>query len=166
MREHFAGAYLYNLAEWGTWGVMANPVDFRLRPSGLAFSMLAPVAGQSIVATRAQSNRLVVLKSGKGNNPKNTEYPTLAAVAARSGKQVQLAVLNRSFEGSETVQLEIPGATVVSADLYRLGPERLDANNEEKADLVRISKRALSSAEFSTLEIPARSLSRIVFTLK
>lgn len=167
MQSRFGGAYLFNLSQWGTWGMLRNSVDFRPRPAGLAFSLLSPFAGEVRVPVRVEGGATVMLTGGKGNNPARTQYRTLAVVGGSMGRgALQLAILNRSYDRSEKLKIEVRGRQVASADLQQLGPERLDAGNDDKPDNVVIRRRSLSGNELGLLDIPPRSLSRIVFTLR
>ncbi|MEW6676514.1 MAG: hypothetical protein AB1421_01205 [Pseudomonadota bacterium] len=166
MQEGFGGAYLFNLSQWGTWGVMANAVDFRLRPSGLAFSMISPLAGQTRLPLTIQGSETIELRSGKGNNPKGTRYPNLVAAATQQGNQWQVVILNRGYDQNKRLRLDTGGRGVRNATLYRLGPEPLTASNDQQADRVRIHQKTLQAKDMETLDIPARSLVRLVINLR
>lgn len=166
IQERFGGAYLYNLAEWGTWGVIGNPHDLRLRPSGLAFSLLSGMAGEFSLPVRIEGARSVTLGRVDGNNPAKTQYDSISAVASRSDRGVQLIVLNRAYEGSERVLVDLSGMSAARAELQRLGPAPLTASNEEAEGSVAIVRSSEQLQKGGLLDLPARSLLAIRYTVR
>lgn len=163
IQEHFGGAYLFNLAQTGTWGIIANSVDFRLRPGGLAFSMVSRLAGGNQLPVTVNGAPVVTLNTGAGNNPNKTRYSTIAAVASQQDGVIWLAILNRSYDTGAKLQIDIKGAQPVRADISRLGPEKPTANNEEKPDNIRIKDATAGIDEARTITVAPRSLVRIAF---
>lgn len=167
IQEQFGGAYLFNLAQQGTWGIIGNNVDFRLRPGGLAFSMIAKLAGGNLLPLSLGGAGAVTLTSGEGNNPAKTTYPTMSAVASSVDGAIHVVILNRSYDAESRVRIDLKGATPRRAEVHRLGPEKLTAGNEEKPDAVRITSVAATAvADAQTLAIGPRSLVRVAFFLK
>lgn len=164
IQERFGGAYLFNLAQWGTWGVIGNPVDLRLRPAGLAFSMIAKLAGETPLPVTVEGGKMVRLTSGEGNNPAKMQYPTIAAIASRSENTVQAVVLNRSYNADEKLWISLRGFTAAKVEVHRLGPESLVANNEEKSDTVSIRRSVDVLSGFHIIDLPARSLLRVSYS--
>lgn len=164
IQERFAGAYLFNLAQWGTWGVIANPLDLRLRPAGLAFSQIAKLAGEISLPVAVEGGKMVRLTSGEGNNPAKMQYPTIAAIASRSANAVQVVVLNRSYSSDEKLSIGLRGFVATQAEVHRLGPELLVASNDEKADTVRVRRSVEVISGFHVVDLPARSLLRVSYS--
>ncbi len=164
IQERFAGAYLFNLAQWGTWGVIANPVDLRLRPTGLAFSQIAKLAGEISLPLVVEGGKMVRLTSGEGNNPAKMQYPTIAAIASRSANAVQVVALNRSYSSDEKLWISLRGFAATQAEVNRLGPESLVASNDEKADTVRVRRSVEVVSGFHIVDLPARSLVRVSYS--
>ena len=81
----FGGAYLFNLSEIATWGILRSDMDFRVRPAGVAFSVLSALAGADIAPVTVKGSGSVTLKSGDGNNPSGLKYPLVSAVAGVKG---------------------------------------------------------------------------------
>ena len=163
IQHHFGGAYLFNLAEHATWGVLANNVDFRIRPSGLAFSMLSKMAGERLLPVNAEGGRMIKLEKGDGNSPSKMQYPTLSAVASHSNSAVQLIILNRSYDGGEKLWIDLRGLAPKRADIYQLGPEKLDASNDVRADTVKIKHSVSVFGAYQVINVPPMSLMRIVY---
>ena len=83
----FGGAYLFNLAEGHTWGIIRTDADFRLRPAGLAFSLLSGLSGSAVAPVSIAGAGSVTLSAGDGNNPSGLSYPLVSAVAGVAGWQ-------------------------------------------------------------------------------
>lgn len=164
--ERFGGAYLFNLSQWGTWGVIGNPQDLRLRPAGLAFSMISPSSGETHLPTRVEGGKTIRLASGEGNNPAKTQYPTIAAIATRSSRSVSVVLLNRSFDTNEKLWVDLRGFPVTQVETQRLGPDAPTANNETKIDAVRIRRLVEDVSGFHIMDLPARSLARLIYSRK
>lgn len=164
IQEQFGGAYLFNLSQTGTWGIIGNSVDFRLRPGGHAFSMLSRLAGGSLLPVSVTGAGSVTLNNGEGNNPAKTQYQLVAAVASQHEGVIQLLILNRSFDNEARLQIDVKGQQPRRAEVFRLGGEKPGAHNEERADNVRIkADAATSAAEAQSITIAPRSLMRIAF---
>ena len=163
IEEGYGGAYLWNLAEFGTWGVLANPVDYRFRPAGQAFSMIAKLAGARRLRSEVSGARSVTVKGADGNNPANMRYTTVAATAARSGDTVHVVLLNRSFDNAEKVWIELRGAPRERAIVERLGPADTRATNDQAADTVRIVASELGADAAHVVELAPRSLVRVSY---
>ena len=162
IQEDFGGAYLFNLAQHGTWGVLGNPADFRLRPAGLAFSLLSSLAGQRRLPVEVDGASTVTLDKGDGTSPAKTSYATIDAVAAAANGVAQLVILNRSHSESARVRVELEGFAVARAEIDQLGPERLTAGNDETPDAVAI-RRSAAPVAGSALLVPPRTVMRIVY---
>jgi hypothetical protein len=164
MREEFQGAHLYNLSEFGTWGVFANYSDFRLRPAGYAFAMLAPMALERRLPVAVTGSRSVTVKGADGNNPKNSRFETVSAVASLGEQGLQVVVINRSYEATEKTRIELAGTHARSARIERLGPAEPKASNDARADRVAPSRSEVAIAPGAhVVELPPRSLLRIVY---
>ena len=164
IQENFGGAYLFNLAEWGTWGVLANPLDFRLRPSGLAFSMLSKMAGERLLPVTVEAGSAVTVKGGDGNNPSRMQYSTLTAIASQGSGAVQVLILNRSYNQEERLRIVLKGSIPKRAEIYQLGPEKLTATNDDRAGTVQIKHAVSAARDFEVINVPPRSLTRVVFS--
>lgn len=163
MQQNYGGAYLFNLSQKDTWGVLANPQDFRIRPAGLAFSMIAPFAGQRLLPLRIEGTTILTADGGAGNNPSKVNYSMLDAVASKLGDSVQLIVLNRSYDTDMRIKISLNDATVARlATIQQLGPAPLTANNDIQADKVQINRLTASLNADSLVPVPARTLVRIV----
>ena len=164
IQEHFGGAYLFNLAQTGTWGIIANSNDFRLRPGGLAFSMLSRLVGGKELPVTIGGAGTVTLHSGDGSNPAGTRYQTLTAVAVQQDDAIRVVILNRSYDTEAKVRIDIKGAQPKRAEVDRFGPEKLTAGNDEKAETIRIrSDGAVAATDAQNIAVAPRSMVRIAF---
>lgn len=164
IREGYGGAHLFNLSEFGTWGVLANYSDFRLRPAGYAFALLSGLALEQKLPVAVSGSRSVTVKGADGNNPKNAKFETVAAVASRGDRGVQVVLINRSYDAAERVWIDLAGASPRRARLDRLGPAEPNASNDERADTVApASAEAPVEPGGHVVELPPRSLLRVVY---
>jgi len=164
MQQNYGGAYLFNLSQTDTWGVLANPQDFRIRPAGLAFSMMAPFAGQRLLPLSIEGTTILTADGGAGNNPSRMNYSMLDAVATKLGSGVQVVILNRSYGTDMRVKVSLNDTTATRiATVQQLGPELLTANNDTQAGTVQIKKFTASLNADSLVTVPARTLVRIVY---
>jgi alpha-L-arabinofuranosidase len=161
----FEGAYAFNLAEEGTWGMLANNTDYRLRPSGLAFSMISKLVNTRLLPVGINNAVNISISGGKGNNPKGMKYSSLVAIAGVVKGKLQLVILNRSYDIDTELTINLKGNSLSKAVIHQLGPYSPTAGNDEKANKVVIKKRVskLASSNMQQLMVPARSLLRIVY---
>jgi len=160
----FGGAYAFNLAEEGTWGMLANNTDYRLRPSGLAFSMISKLSGTELLPVKLGGVADISISGGKGNNPSGMKYPSMAAMAGKDNNGLQLIVLNRSYDVDTELTVNLKGSTAKTAKIHQLGPYEPKASNDKKAGKVVIKARALKGMGNShVLKVPARTLMRVVY---
>jgi hypothetical protein len=127
--------------------------------------MLSPLAGGRVLPVQVSGGSTVTVKGGDGNNPANTRFRTLEAVAARGERSVEVVLLNRSYDTPEKAWLEIAGVSPKRARVERLGPADPKAGNDEKADTVMPVASEVPVGEFSIVELPPRSLARISYSL-
>lgn len=161
IKNNFGGAYLFNLSEEDTWGVLANNTDFRLRPGGIVFSMLAQMAGEYILPVSIENNTKIKIKGGKGNNPGGMEYEIVSAIATYTEHRAQLYILNRSYNEDIEIELSETGFATWSTEVYQYASENISANNEENEDNVKIVQSSLLPGT-KNFTFPPRSLTRIV----
>ncbi|MCK5667053.1 MAG: hypothetical protein KAI17_26380, partial [Thiotrichaceae bacterium] len=160
----FGGAYAFNLAEEGTWGMLANNTDYRLRPSGLAFSMVSKLAGTKLLPVKLAGVTDVSISGGKGNNPSGMKYPSLVAMGGKDKNGLQLVVLNRSYDVDTELTVNLEGSSAKSAKIYQLGHYSPKASNDKKAGKVVIKSRTLKGmGSKHVLKVPARTLMRVVY---
>lgn len=165
IREDFGGAHLFNLAEFGTWGVIANYRDMRLRPAGHAFAMIAGLAGERRLAATVSGAKTVTVKGADGNNPGGARFETVGAVASRAGKSLQVVLLNRGYDTPERVWIDLGPLAPKRARLEQLGPAATTAVNDERADTVVPVRREVDAAAPLVVELPARTLLRVTYEL-
>jgi alpha-L-arabinofuranosidase len=164
IREGYAGAHLFNLSEFGTWGVLANYSDFRLRPAGHAFALLSRMALERKLPATVTGSRSVRIKGTDGNNPKDARFETVSAVASRGDGAIQVVLLNRSYDAAERVWIDLAGVSPRRARLDRLGPAEPNASNDERADTVLPTAAEVPvDASGHVVELPPRSLLRVTY---
>lgn len=166
IREGYGGAHLFNLSEFGTWGVLANARDFRLRPAGYAFALLAPMAGERRLEASVTGGRTVTAKGGDGNNRSNTRFASLAAVASRGERELRVVLLNRSYDVSDKVRIDTGQFTPRRARIVRLGPADPKASNDEKADTVAPVTMEVEIRGPHVIDLPPRSLLSVSYPLE
>jgi alpha-L-arabinofuranosidase len=166
IREDYEGAHLFNLSEFGTWGVIANYTDFRLRPAGYAFALLSGMALERKLSTTVSGSRGVTVKGADGNNPKSSRFEAVSAVASRGDGRIQVVLINRSYDAAERVWIDLSGTGPRRARLDRLGPAEPNASNDERAEtVVPVSSEVQVDAGGHVVELPPRSLLRVTYPL-
>ncbi|MCP5348418.1 MAG: hypothetical protein R3F41_05745 [Gammaproteobacteria bacterium] len=161
VENNFGGGYLFNLAEDATWGILAGGGDFPMRPSGLAFSLLSPMAGERYLPVILEGSRRIKVDGGRGNNPSGIEYDSLSVIASHGGDSVQVFVLNRSWSDAADLELDVNGWEAESIDAYQLTSKGINDHNEDQPDRVAIKTDTLPGATH-ILHFPARSVTRLV----
>jgi len=164
IREGYGGAHLFNLSEFGTWGVLANAKDFRLRPAGYTFALLAPMAGERRLEVTVEGGRTLTAKGGDGNNPSNTPFEALAVVASRGDRHVRVVLLNRSFNAPFKIGIELGQPAPRRARLEQLGPADPKASNDEKADTVMPVTTEVELRGRHEFELPPRTLLAVTYS--
>lgn len=154
----FGGAYLFNLAEAATWGIIRADADFRVRPSGLAFSLFSGLAGRTVAPVTVTGSGHVKLNAGDGNNPQGLEYPLVSAIAGSAGNSLQLVVLNRSYEEAADINIEAAGFDLSAATITRLEAAKTSDNNEGASDRVKLQQQR---GDASSVQVAPHSLVRI-----
>jgi len=158
----FGGAYLFNLAEHGTWGVLANNNDFRLRPAGIVFSLLADLSQQHQLPVSIANNWEITVEGGDGNTPSNFSYPGLEVIASYRDNQVFVYLLNRSHDQQQNIAIDFATPGYESVLMERIGPAALRATNEIDANNIAIEKQPAPVAN-KPFPLPPRSLTRLVY---
>jgi len=163
VQEGFGGAYLFTLAEKATWGVLRNDADFRMRPSGLAFSLFSGLSGKQLLRIKIEGGDSVTLKGGDGNNPSNMRYSTLAAVASYADGVLQVIILNRSYDKNEQVWINANDLDAKRVVIERLESPKLTDNNEDEPDRIRIARSTKTVYAHSIVSVKPRSLVRLLY---
>lgn len=164
LNERYSGAYLFNLSEHGTWGVLASQRGYVIRPAGLAFSMLSKLLGADRLPVAFNGNPQLENTGGDGNSPKAMRYPALAAVAGKRGNSVEIIVLNRSYSSSYPVDIKFGTAKGKLIEVSRLGPFPLRSHNDDNSSKVNIQAIPTDQAfKGGKVVVPERSLTRMVF---
>ena len=163
----FGGAYMFNLAARGTWGVLENNLqnhaDFDVGPAGLAFSLVSPLAGLRKAPVTVTGSDTVTLTKGDGSSPAKTHYATLAAVAAVGTDRVEVSILNRSFDKAYRLHIITPGFVPHSAEIYQLKSDNVRAKNIDGADQVRIEHSSTPLNGALEIDLAPKSLLRISY---
>jgi alpha-L-arabinofuranosidase len=161
IQSGFRGAYLFNLANGSNWGVMRNDVDFALRPSGLAFSMFSGMSGKRLLPVVIEGGVKVTLKGGDGNNPSKMSYTTLSAVASKEGGELQVLILNKSYDREEQIWVNAKGIVGDNIEVEKLESKNLSDNNDEKPDRVKIVRSSMKKKDGLVVTVLPRSLVKI-----
>jgi len=159
--QNFGGAFLFNLAEDATWGVLTNHIDYRLRPTGLSFSMLAHMADQRLLPVDLGYNQEVEIRGGDGNNPSDIAYDEVSVLATYGDKDLQIFVLNRHYNEAKVLAFSVQGFLPDAAQTYLLSSDSLHDSNDEEPGTVQIIESDLIT-EPNLLSVPPRSLTRLV----
>lgn len=166
--EGVSVAQVHNLSEFGAFGLMfRDGSGWRVRPAGLAFRAISVAAGERTLDLRiaAEGNpEPVVVRRGVGNIPSRTTYQRIAGFAtanATSGRP-RVFLLNRSYDQSVTVQVEVPGVDLGSGVATWYRAEAVTADNEGDGD-PKVALRTSEGIAGRTwrVELPPHSLVRI-----
>lgn len=156
---HYPAAFAFNLAEAVGFGLLRDPGKWNLRPTGVMFQLLSPLAGGTLLngATfDASPGGTFTVTTGIGNIPSGLSYPLVAGVAVRSGSTgpVRVVVINRDYNTAQQVTVTVPGFTGGTGTIYRYeGP--LSDSNESTPGTVAVSTQtnaALSAPLVLTLK--------------
>lgn len=146
----FEGAFLFNLSEEATWGILRVADGYRVRPAGLAFSLLSPLAGARVAPISITGSGTVRLVKGDGNNPAGLTYPLVSAVAGEQGESLEIAMINRDTESAQRVRLEAANHALATAEITRFEATDTTDSNEGPEDSVTL-KRTTGDATVLTL---------------
>ena len=159
MQGGFGGACVFNLSEPVGFGLLVNPGTWSFRPAGLAVQLLAPFAGETLVAASVSDVPALNLATGEGNIPSGLTYPLLGVLASLQANQhLRLAFLNRSATAAISLSLGLTGAATLTT--YQIAD--LTATNES-AIQVQLQRTSQAFATGDSLEVPAQSLVRVDF---
>lgn len=161
MEMKAGGSHLYSFAH-PYFGAVQNTDTRRLRPAGLAFSLLSPLAGEALLPVTADDSQSITIATGSGNVPSGLTYPQVSVIATRNrttGK-ARIALMNRSYDTDKTITLSFNEAVSGDADVYLLNNADLTASNESAENVV-VTQELLNYGAPFTVSLPAHSMMRI-----
>jgi alpha-L-arabinofuranosidase len=156
-------AHLFNLSEAVGFGALRrDSLGWSLRPAGRAFRMLSAFGGEQRLQPTTSAVPAVTVAGGTGIVPTDASYPMVTAVASlQPNGRPRVALLNRSYDRTLTVRLDVPGLSAGVASVSRLGTGPLAADNEIDATTVAVEGGLERSRGSVQLDLPPHSLTRI-----
>lgn len=167
LKQDVRGAHLFNLSQRNVFGMFRRDDDWRERPAGLAFGLLAPLAGERPIdvtaAVTGLAQPMVTIAAGVGNVPDGFAYEKVVVYATRNAATgaSRVIVLNKDFASAAHVVLTVPGHVLSAATMHVLTSDEVTSNNE--VDPAAVAVVTSSVADASELLIPAHALVRLDF---
>lgn len=145
MNARISGAFIWNLSQYGMFGMTGTSGNWLIKPSGLVFQMLSAAAGEEIITCECSDNEFYTITNGTGIIPSGQSYPFVTVFATKnalSGKP-RIFALNRDYDSARTVSITAEGLGPGEGTLLRFYNASLSAHNEGTEPQVEIQNESI-----------------------
>ncbi len=163
IEAHVSGAFIWNLSQYGMFGITGTSGNWLMKPAGLVFALLSPTAGEEILDIESSDSEVFTLTDGSGIIPSGQSYPFVSVFATKnaySGKP-RIFALNRDYASSRTIGITTEGLAAGSAIVYRYESDSLTSNNEGANPEVIIQQEHISIGNQLVITLAPHSFIRI-----
>lgn len=163
MNAHISGAFIWNLSQYGMFGMTGTSGNWLIKPSGLVFQMLSAAAGEEIITCECSDNEFYTITNGTGIIPSGQSYPFVTVFATKnalSGKP-RIFALNRDYDSARTVSITAEGLGPGQGTLLRFENASLSAHNEGTVPQVEIQNESIIIDNPLVITLPPHSFLRI-----
>lgn len=145
MKSGISGAFIWNLSQYGIFGITGTSGSWTVKPAGLVFQMISVSSEEEIIPVETSFNEIYTISSGKGIIPSGHSYELISVYATKNAftGKARIFALNRDYENAHTVQITIEGLQAGSGIIYRYENNILSANNEGAAPNVSVSSELI-----------------------
>lgn len=163
--DDIEASHVFDLSQAVGYGLLVHPRDWDYRPSGLAFQLIAPIAGEPRHAVTVSGAQSVTIDGPIGNLPQTTTYPdVIAVVTSQPNGAPRVVLLNRSFDTAHDVSMAFGGGDFVTGSVTMLSAADVEATNEVDGATIALATSSIDLGA-SPLTLPPHSLVRIDFDL-
>lgn len=163
MEGNVEAAFIWNLSQYGAFGMTGASGARAIKPAGLVFRMLSPAAGEEKLDVIFASPGTCILSSGKGNIPAGQQYPLVTLLATRNAStgRPRIFALNRDYDIPRTITVTVKGFSSRRATRYLYENISLSANNEGLTPSVTVIQEEITVDNPLELTLGPRSFTRI-----
>lgn len=166
IRDRFPAAFAYDLAGAEGFGLLRDPGTWTLRPAGVVFQLLSPLAGGTLLSGAsfgASPGGTVTVSPGVGNIPTGLAYPVVMGVAVENAATggLQVVVINRDDAKPQQVTVRVPGFTGGWGTIYRYEGALSDDNESVPGTVAATAQANRPLADPMVLTLKPHSLVRI-----
>lgn len=127
-----SGAFIWNLSQYGMFGISGTSGSWTMKPAGLVFSLLSSAAGEEILDAESSDSEFYTITSGSGIIPSGQSYPFVSVFATKNAStgKPRIFAINRDYASARTTSITVEGFAAGNAIMYRYESNALSANNE------------------------------------
>lgn len=161
--SNVSGAFIWNLSQYGMFGITGTSGNWLIKPAGLVFALLSSCAGEEILNIESSNKEVFIITDGSGIIPSGQSYPIVSVFATKNAKtgKPRIFALNRDYASDKTTTVTVEGLTSGSAIVYRYESDTLTSNNEGSNPEVSIQQEQIAIGNPLIINLAPHSLMRI-----